>query len=401
MEHTIRQSFSVQFDYSIFFTDRMLLLDNAILANIVGSQVKSEPPKMLVIIDAGLAAASPGIINDLVRYADHHHINLVAPPLIVPGGESAKKDPSLPDKILRLIDQYGICRHSYVLAMGGGAVLDMVGFAAATAHRGVRLIRAPTTVLAQNDAGIGVKNGINAFEKKNFIGTFQPPYAVINDHIFLETLDMRDWRAGIAEAVKIALIKDADFFTFLEEQAYALSVKDSHAMETVVRRCAELHLQHIRTAGDPFEQGSARPLDFGHWAAHRLESLTEHRLKHGEAVAIGIALDSIYSNLIGTLDTASMERILQVLSVLGFTLHVPELDDPALFEGLAQFREHLGGVLTVTLLHSMGQGFEVHEIDQSLYLQGIDYLKEHLLAQAADAPVYTAGMTGAAHARHA
>jgi 3-dehydroquinate synthase len=378
MTDVIRQSFSVRFEYSVFFTERMLDCENPILANALRSQDRSDPARMLVVIDRGVVEARPEIVSEFVRYAAHHGINLAAPPLIVPGGEPAKNDAALPEKILRLIDRFGICRHSCLVAVGGGAVLDMAGFAAATAHRGIRLIRVPTTVLAQDDAGIGVKNGINAFGKKNFIGTFQPPYAVINDADFLTTLDQRDWRAGIAEAVKIALIRDADFFRLLEDQAQGLVSRDTDAMKAVVRRCAELHLQHIRSAGDPFEHGSARPLDFGHWAAHRLETLTAHRLRHGEAVAIGIALDSVYSRLLGSLDPDDLDRILMLLDELGFDLYVPELDDPSLFGGLEQFREHLGGLLTVTLLRSIGEGFEVHEVDHFTYLRAIAYVRERI-----------------------
>jgi 3-dehydroquinate synthase len=401
MQDIIHQSFSVRFDYSVFFTEKMLLPDNLILAETVHSSSPHERPKMLAVIDAGLISADPDVPNRLERYAAHHRTNLVAPPMIVSGGEAAKSDNALPESILQAIDRFGVCRHSYVLAMGGGAVLDMVGFAAATAHRGVRLIRVPTTVLGQNDAGIGVKNGINAFGKKNFTGTFHPPYAVINDSVFLRTLDVRDWRAGIAEAVKIALIRDADFFLFLEDSAYALAARDDEAMKEAVRRCAELHLQHIRTAGDPFEEGSARPLDFGHWAAHRLEILTSYEIKHGEAVAIGIALDSIYSHLIGCLDAKDLQRVLGVLSALGFKLYAPEIEDASLFEGLAQFREHLGGELTVTLLSAIGRGFEVHEIDQALYTGAVAYLKNHVAVSGGNGANLSSEAVGVAHAYRA
>lgn len=377
MKDFIHQSFSVQFEYRVFFTENMLAPDNPVLADTVHSHTQSDRPKVLVILDRGIADTRPEFAGEFRRYAMHHQIDLVSPPLVVPGGETVKKDASLPDKILQMIDRFGICRHSYVIAVGGGAILDMVGFAAAIAHRGVRLIRVPTTVLAQDDAGIGVKNGINAFGKKNFIGTFQPPYAVINDFDFLTSLDQRDWRAGIAEAVKIALIRDADFFAFLEQHATSLENRNAAAMKIVVRRCAELHLRHIRTAGDPFEHGSARPLDFGHWTAHRLENLTAYRLRHGEAVAIGIALDSAYSHLIGALEFDELNRILATLTALGFDLYVPEIEDPSLFDGLAQFREHLGGVLTVTLLQSIGRSFEVHEVNHETYLQAIDHVKAY------------------------
>jgi 3-dehydroquinate synthase len=107
----------------------------------------------------------------------------------------------------------------------------------------------------------------------------------------LESLPDRDWRSGTAEAVKVALIKDRIFFQSIEESAAALMQRDSHAMERLIYRCAQLHLEHI-SGGDPFETGSSRPLDFGHWAAHKLEQLTNYNLRHGEAVAIGISRES-------------------------------------------------------------------------------------------------------------
>jgi 3-dehydroquinate synthase len=260
----------------------------------------------------------------------------------------------------------------------------MVGYAAATAHRGIRLIRVPTTVLAQNDSGIGVKNGINAFGKKNFLGTFTPAYAVLNDSEFLKTLGDRDWRSGIAEAVKVALIEDADFFEFITTNTEALVRRDMNAMQQLIYRCAQLHLEHIATSGDAFEAGSSRPLDFGHWAAHKLEQLTDYSLRHGEAVAIGIALDSTYSYLLGMLSWLEWQRILQTLKVLGFKLSVAELEQAnrqlegsrCLFQGLSEFREHLGGELTLMLLQRIGQGIEVHEVDLSLYKQAILLLAE-------------------------
>jgi 3-dehydroquinate synthetase len=262
-------------------------------------------------------------------------------------------------------------------------VLDMAGLAGATAHRGVRLIRIPTTVLSQNDSGVGVKNGVNAYGKKNFLGTFAPPYAVVNDSRFLTTLSDRDWRSGIAEAIKVALIKDAAFFEFLEDRAPALASRDMAAMQRLIYRCAELHLQHIATSGDPFELGSARPLDFGHWSAHKLEQLSGYRLRHGEAVAIGLALDTTYSYLSGFIPEADWRRVLGLLLETGFAIHTPELgdylearDNPlCLLQGLREFREHLGGELTITLVERIGHGLEVHEIDERLMVESIALLE--------------------------
>jgi 3-dehydroquinate synthase len=258
-------------------------------------------------------------------------------------------------------------------------VLDMVSFAAAIAHRGIRVIRFPTTVLAQADSGVGVKNSINLFGKKNFIGTFVPPFAVINDVEFLDTLEPRDRIAGVIEAVKVALLKDAPFFNDIAANAARVAT-DNAILHRVIARSAELHLQHICGNGDPFELGSARPLDFGHWAAHKLESMTGHRLRHGEAVAIGIALDLSYSVRKGFLDRATAQRIIGVLETIGFQLWDEALDSRegdgshTLIAGLREFREHLGGELHITLLRAIGASFEVTDMDESLILESIEDL---------------------------
>ncbi len=380
----LHQQFVVPFAYDVYFTTGLLRQDNPILATVMGCGAPAVPKKVFAVIDAGVARHHPMLPEQLAEYADSHAaiLRLAAEPLVVPGGELCKNTPELPEQILGRIHELGLCRHSYVMAIGGGAVLDMVGYAAAIAHRGVRLLRVPTTVLSQNDSGVGVKNGINAFNKKNFLGVFAPPYAVLNDFSFLTTLEPRDWRSGIAEAIKVALIKDPGFFEFIERQAQALAQRDLASMQQLIQHCAQLHLEHIAGHGDPFEFGSSRPLDFGHWSAHKLEQLTHYDLRHGEAVAIGIALDSIYSHLAGWLAYAELERILTTLRALGFRLYVPELhaqsdnpDDPhSLFAGLHEFREHLGGRLTLLLLAGIGRPVEVHQIALGRYRLALDWL---------------------------
>lgn len=338
---------------------------------------------MLFVVDEGVNQHHTGLLSAIEAYCRTHRLSMTGPPLRVPGGERVKHEHDWVLTTLRAIERAGLCRHSFVVAVGGGAVLDMAGLAAATAHRGVRLIRVPTTVLSQNDSGVGVKNSVNAFGKKNFLGTFAPPYAVLNDSRFLTTLSDRDWRSGIAEAIKVALIKDAAFFRYLERRAAALARRDMEAMQRLIYRCAELHLQHIATGGDPFELGSARPLDFGHWAAHKLEQLSGYRLRHGEAVAIGIALDTTYSHLSGLLAEPDWRRVLRLLRNTGFALHAPELgehlNEPShprcILRGLSEFREHLGGELTVTLLERIGRGLEVHEIDERRVSESIRILE--------------------------
>lgn len=396
----IRQNVRVDFHYPVHFTSGVFAPGNHLLRDLLaGRAADARPPRVLCVIDQGVVAHQPDLPEAIAAWfrATDGALDLVAPPLIVPGGEAVKNDPAQVTAIQHAIHEYGIDRHSYVLAVGGGAVLDMAGYAAATAHRGVRLVRLPTTVLSQNDSGIGVKNSVNAFGKKNFLGAFAPPFAVINDAAFLTTLSDRDWRAGIAEAIKVALLKDPAFFAYLEEQATALAAREMAAMAWLIVRCAQLHLEHIATSGDPFELGSSRPLDFGHWAAHKLEQLSNYELRHGEAVAIGLALDSTYAYLAGLLPVVAWRRILDLIAAMGLPLSAPELALPALdgrlavLAGLEEFREHLGGQLTIMLLEGIGRGREVHEMDEARILASIALLQsqaEGLALAASDGHVH-------------
>jgi 3-dehydroquinate synthase len=377
----LHQDIRVTFRYGVYFTEDVLAPHNPLLAGIMADGSGEFPRKILFVVDNGLYQHHPRLLEDIAGYLGHYadRLRLACSPLLVPGGEEVKNETFPVSQVRRAIHANGLCRHSYVVAAGGGAVIDMTGYAAATAHRGVRLVRLPTTVMAQADASIGVKNGINAFGKKNFVGTFAPPSAVINDAHFLTSLSQRDWISGVAEAVKVALIKDASFFTFLEEHASGLANRRLDLMSATIHRCAELHLQHIATGGDPFELGSSRPLDFGHWSAHKLEQLTKFSLRHGEAVAIGMALDVTYSCLAGELSQAEWDRVVTLLEQLGLPTYVPELEEDDLLAGLQEFREHLGGRLTVMLLANIGQGREVHAIDPDLVRAAAGLLRERAL----------------------
>ena len=370
--------FSVPFEFPLHFTRGVFDRHNDLLKTIVSRHEPARRHRLLVVIDERVAATNPDLHDRLLGYAAEHagSIALAMPPVIVPGGEAVKNDIAHALSLLKVINDTGLDRQSFVVIIGGGAVLDMASFAAAIAHRGIRVVRMPTTVLAQADSGVGVKNSINLFGKKNFAGTFVPPFAVINDLDFLETLERRDRVAGVVEAVKVALLKDAPFFEDIAANASRV-VSDSAILQRVIERSAALHLQHICGNGDPFELGSARPLDFGHWAAHKLESMTGHRLRHGEAVAIGIALDVAYSVRKGFLDRSIADRITSVLERIGFQLWDEALDrrerdgSHTLIAGLREFREHLGGELHITLLRGIGHSFEVTEMDERLILESI------------------------------
>ena len=365
--------FNVTYQYPVAFTSDAFNPANRVLVDLLCTLEPDKQHRVLLLVDDGVVNGTPSLATQWLGYVAHHSASIMSPsdPIIVPGGEQAKNDFQLQESLSQAIEDHGIDRHSFVVAIGGGAMLDAVGLAAATAHRGIRLVRMPTTVLAQNDAGIGVKNGINRFGQKNWYGTFAPPFAVINDDVFLKTLCPVHQRAGMSEAVKVALIRDAAFFNWIEANAQALARFDTQAVNYLIKRCAVLHIEQITQRGDPFERGTQRPLDFGHWAAHRLEKITEHRLSHGDAVAIGIALDSRYSQLAGLLDEASLERIIAVLEKLGFPLYDHALNardatgQRLVIAGLEDFQRHLGGKLTITLLSDIGVGVEVHEMNDA------------------------------------
>nr|PZN86328.1 MAG: 3-dehydroquinate synthase [Pseudomonadota bacterium] len=377
------QRFTVAYEYPVYFTEDVFSPSNPVLREAITRLEPHRRHRCLVFVDDGVCAVRPSLTTEIEAYAAAHNdaIELVISPVQVPGGEKIKNELYFVESMQGLIQEHRIDRHSFVIVVGGGAVLDAAGLVAATSHRGVRLIRVPTTVLAQNDSGVGVKNAVNLKGYKNFVGTFAPPFAVINDLRFIDDLPAREKIAGMAEAVKVALIRDREFFHWLEANIDPLSTFERSAMATMIRRCAELHMHQIAHGGDPFETGSARPLDFGHWSAHKLESLTNNHVRHGEAVAIGIALDTRYSVLAGLLAPGADDRVAALLELLGFKLWHPALRarqgnrELAILDGLREFREHLGGELTVTLLEDIGRGVEVHEMSEALVRESIDWLE--------------------------
>jgi 3-dehydroquinate synthase len=374
------QRFAVPYEFPVVFTEGVFDPGNPALREVLCRLEPHKRHRVVVFVDDSLS----GHLGKIEEYAAHHRdvIELACPPIAMPGGEKIKSELHFVESAQQTLFDLHIDRHSFVVAVGGGALLDAIGLVAATTHRGVRHVRIPTTVLAQNDSGVGVKNGVNLRGVKNFVGTFAPPFAVLNDLRFILTLPERDKIAGMAEAVKVSLIRDADFFGWIERHMDDLATFERPAMAYMIRRCAELHMRQIGQGGDPFETGSARPLDYGHWSAHKLESLTRHHVRHGEAVAIGMALDARYSVLAGLLAPGEEERICALLEYLGFELWHPALAkaSPAgkwvILEGLDEFREHLGGELTITLLAGIGTGVEVHEMDTERVRQAMLWLKE-------------------------
>jgi len=205
---------------------------------------------------------------------------------------------------------------------------------------------------------------------------------VVNDFDLLTTLSNRDFVCGFSEAVKVSLLKDPALFCQLCENSTAIRARDMDVAGPVIRASAKLHLDHITMGGDPFEMLEARPLDFGHWSAHKLETVSDFSLRHGEAVAIGVAIDSVYSALELGLDESVTQQILQCLTDLGFSLSDPSLGNvEGLFDGLEEFRQHLGGRLTLTMLTRPGQPINVHTVNREKMLAAIEHVQHFARTQ--------------------
>ncbi|HSI12750.1 MAG TPA: 3-dehydroquinate synthase [Chthoniobacter sp.] len=372
--HTVLQRIDVNWEFPVVFTHALFDPANPVLVTTLDRKSEHRRHRAMVFVDNRVAETLPQLTQQITAYFTAHpaKLELVGAPCVVPGGEAIKNDFSLVDRFMRQMLEAHLDRQAFVIIVGGGAVMDAVGLAAALVHRGLRQIRVPTTVLGQNDAGVGVKNGVNFLGGKNAIGTFAPPFAVLNDFDFLLTLPDRDWLCGVAEAFKVSIIRDREFFAELVAEAEKYPARNFEAMQTLVTRCAEIHLEHIRTNGDPFEYGRARPLDFGHWSAHKLELMSGFAISHGQAVATGVLLDSIYAEKKGWLTKEELSAIGDGFRRSGFHLWFDELNRReadglrTIFGGLRDFQEHLGGELTVTFPRGLGARHEVHEIDLAL-----------------------------------
>ena len=373
-------AFAVPFTHRLRFTesiagDQFNVLQDVLMGGEAG------PPKVMIVVDSDVMKHSADVRTIGRRLSECDSVRLVRGDdtpfaCVLPGGEVVKNSTDGVERVLNLINDHDLDRRSYIVVIGGGAILDAVGYAAAIAHRGVRLVRLPTTTLAQDDSGVGVKNAINYFGKKNWVGTFAVPWAVINDAGLLATLPDRDFRCGFSEAVKVSLLKSKDDFYFLCDNARRIAARNMDVAFDAIQRSCVWHLKHITEGGDPFEALEARPLDFGHWSAHKMEPMSDYRIRHGEAVGIGVALDCIYSSLVHGLPHAEMMSVCKCMHDLGMALWDETLDDAdVVMDGLEEFRQHLGGRLTVTMLRGVGDPIDVHEIDSDKMREAIRKLK--------------------------
>lgn len=369
-------AFSVPFVHRLRTTEQIAGKDFQVLVDVLRAD-GLDHAKVLLVAERPVAESTDQVSRLATRLGATLEINLVRDVVLVAGGEEVKNDSRCVEEILSQINTHDLDRRSYVIAIGGGAMLDAVGYATAIAHRGVRLIRLPTTTLAQGDSGVGVKNAINYFGKKNWVGTFSVPWAVINDASLLESLSDRDFYAGFSESVKVALLKSRNEFDWLCRNAESIRRRDMENATRAIATSCNLHLRHITEGGDPFEMLEARPLDFGHWSAHKLEPITNFQIRHGEAVGIGVAIDCFYSHLKLGFPLSDAMSVCQCLFELGLPLwHEALTPLDRLLDGLEEFRQHLGGRLTITMLKEVGKSVDVHEIDSAAMARAIGMLRD-------------------------
>lgn len=377
------QEFEVLCRYDVYFTRDLFDLDNPLLPSIF---VDPEPDGCYhvgVCIDDGLVAAQPDLPDRVVAYFSAHRdrLRLTCEPAIIPGGEARKSDWSAVHDTVWHFGGAACGRQDYGLAIGGGAMLDLVGFALSIIHRGVRLVRVPSTVLAQSDAGVGVRSFVNEAGRKDFASALAPPFAVVNDLSLIRSLNRREWIGGTAEAFKIAVTRDASFFQWLCDHAEAIQGRDVPVMEALIKRAAVGHLERLREEGVSFGGGREQPLDFGHWAGHRIEAQSRFWLAHGQAIAVGMALDSVYARRVGLIDDDELARILRALIDTGLPVYSKHLDargpsgELKLLPYLRDLRRRLGGRLALTLPDGVGHCIPVREIDVRIVAEAVEFLK--------------------------
>ncbi|MGH7594194.1 MAG: 3-dehydroquinate synthase [Gemmatimonadales bacterium] len=272
--------------------------------------------------------------------------------LTFPSGEVSKSRAMWIELTDRLLDAK-FDRHTVIVAFGGGVATDLAGFVAATYLRGVPWIAVPTTTLAMLDAAIGGKTGVDTAAGKNLVGAFHPPSAVLSDPVALATLPHRQYRAGLAEAVKHAAALDGDYGQWLLAHAPQIAARETGTLETLIRRSAELKADVVMA--DEREADRRAVLNAGHTVAHALERATDYAIPHGEAVAIGLVVETRLAELLGIAQRGTANEIAALLTRLGLPAAAPVgLDRDRIVQALGTDKKNRGGVVHAALIASFG-----------------------------------------------
>jgi len=306
--------------------------------------------RVLVVTDTTVAGHYLARLRPALGSIDHKD------KAVLPDGEAQKTLANWQFLIEQLV-ALGAQRDATVVALGGGVIGDLAGFAAAAYMRGIRVVQVPTTLLAQVDAAVGGKTGVNLDAGKNLVGAFHAPHGVIVDIDTLSTLDERDYRAGLAEVVKYGAIRDPGFFAWLEQEAEALNARLPDALMEAVFRSVENKAQVV--AADEREAGERALLNFGHTFGHALETATAYqRFRHGEAVAVGMCLAARLSEHLGLAPVGTHDRLQALLDRLGLATSLPgDLDPERLLNLMRLDKKNAADQIRLVLLKDIGQAF--------------------------------------------
>lgn len=319
---------------------------------LIGQEVKRlKATSVLVVSNTTVAPLYEKRVLESVRSAVDVPVSCVT----LPDGE-CYKDLMHIEKILGAAVDAGLDRKSYMLALGGGVIGDMTGFAASMWMRGIDFIQVPTTLLAQVDSSVGGKTGVNLPAGKNLIGAFHQPRSVIADTSVLRTLPAREVSAGIAEIIKYGLLGDAAFFTYLEEHMAALRALDPEVVSYVVAHCCEMKKAIV--AEDEKEAGVRAKLNLGHTFGHAIEKLTGYSAwLHGEAVGAGCVMAAMLSQELGYLSENDLERVKALVEAAGLPVCIPSLPMQAAKAAMAGDKKSVAGVVRFILMESIGKSF--------------------------------------------
>ncbi|MDX2227768.1 MAG: 3-dehydroquinate synthase [Verrucomicrobiae bacterium] len=314
--------------------------------------------KGAVITDQSVGPHYLPLVREMVHSTGAELVECIVPP-----GENSKSL-AYYGEVLRPLAQARLDRHSFLIALGGGVVGDLAGFVAATYLRGIPFLQIPTTLLAMVDSSVGGKTGINLPEGKNLVGCFHQPDRVIIDFDLLETLEGREYRAGLAEVVKYGMIADPDLFGFVEQNAPSLLSKKSVALAHIIRRSCEIKAEVV-SADERETTGHREILNFGHTVGHAIENVAGYgEILHGEAVAMGLLAECRLSEKHLGFPVAESERLRRVLLSLRLPVDIPPLNREALLNAMSRDKKNRNGRLRFVLAEKIGTvrtGIEIPE----------------------------------------
>jgi 3-dehydroquinate synthase len=291
--------------------------------------------------------------------------------IMIPDGEEYKNSTTL-NQVYDGLLEAGVDRSSFIVALGGGVVGDVAGYAAATWLRGIPFIQVPTTLLAQVDSSVGGKTGIDHPKGKNLIGAFYQPRLVLIDVDTLDTLDKRQFSAGLAEVIKYGVVIDSSFFEFMEKKSEAILAMEPKVLIEIIHRCCQLKAQVVEL--DEKEAGLRAILNYGHTLGHAFEALSGYSgLVHGEAVAIGMVLATVVSASRGYSSKEDGERIRTLIVRCGLPVEIPQYDRRLLLNAIAADKKSKGGAITFICNKGIGMyAYSHHTPDELLKLSGLE-----------------------------